>query len=190
MGAPARAWDRRRLVAAQFRYHKVWTHEGGISTPLIVRWPESIGASGELRTAVGHVVDLVPTILDLAGVKVPPDIESADAPPLAGRSLVPTFADDTAIERPYLFFQHEGNRALRVGGYKLVSAVEAGDRWELYNLAADRSETLDLAPSQPALVERLAARWTALERDFRAQAAQSAPGVAPPPRPGRGNPSD
>jgi arylsulfatase len=153
-----------------FRYHKIWVHEGGIATPLIVHWPEGIEARGELRHTVGHVIDLVPTILDLAGAPTSTARQQPNAPPLPGRSLVPVFDSDGAIDRDFLFFHHEGNRALRVGDDKLVSARENGDTWELYDLGQDRSETLDLAAQQPGRVEHLKGLWEALESTFRQQA--------------------
>ena len=146
-----------------FRRHKVWTHEGGISTPFIVSWPRGIAARGELRHTVGHVIDLVPTVLELAGAAQggPPG-----APPLPGQSLVPAFARDGAVTRDGLFFHHEGNRALRVGDYKLVSAREDGDAWELYNLGSDRCEQHDLAARQPDRVRGMAAQWQRMQDGF------------------------
>ncbi len=148
---------------APFRRHKVWTHEGGISTPLIVHWPNGIAARGELRHDVGHVIDLVPTLLELAGAR--PESSPVE-PPLPGRSLVPAFAQDGSVTRDDLFFHHEGNRALRMGDYKLVSAHEDGDRWELFNLATDRSEQNDLATAEPDRVRKMAARWQELQDQF------------------------
>jgi len=151
-----------------FRRHKIWVHEGGISTPLIVHWPAGISARGQLRHDVGHVIDLVPTLLELAGAGS--QARPTDAPPWPGVSLVPAFSRDGALKREELFFHHAGNRALRVGDWKLVSARDEGDRWALYNLAQDRAESQDLAAQQPERVRQLAARWQALEDQFRRQA--------------------
>ncbi|MCX7825226.1 MAG: arylsulfatase [Verrucomicrobiae bacterium] len=150
-----------------FRRHKVWVNEGGISTPLIVHWPKGIAARGELRHNAGHVIDFLPTVLDLAGgqANLP-----AGAPPLPGRSLVPVFARDNTVEREFLFFHHEGNRALRMGDWKLVSAREDGNVWELFNLAADRCEKNDLAAQQRDRARQMEAKWTELETEFRRQA--------------------
>ena len=148
---------------APFRRHKVWTHEGGISTPLIVHWPLGIAARGELRHDVGHVIDFVPTLLELAGVK--PAL-AAGSPALPGRSLVPAFARDGSVTRDDVFFNHEGNRALRVGDYKLVSAREDQNVWELFNLATDRCEQHNLAAEQPGRVRDMAARWRQLQDNF------------------------
>jgi len=146
-----------------FRRYKIWTHEGGVSTPLIVHWPDGIAAQGELRHDVGHVVDIVPTVLDLAGAKpeMPPD-----EPPFPGVSLVPAFAKDGAVTRDYVFFNHQGNRALRVGDYKLIAPKEDGGNWHLYNLANDRGEQHDLAAEQPERVQDMTARWEKLESSF------------------------
>jgi arylsulfatase len=146
-----------------FRRHKIWTHEGGISTPLIVHWPKGIAARGELRHDVGHVIDFVPTLLELAGAKTK---ASVGVPPFPGRSLVPAFVKGGSVTRDNLFFQHEGNRALRIGDYKLVSAREDKDAWELYDLAGDRCEQHDLAAAQPDRVRDMAARWQQLQVQF------------------------
>ena len=148
---------------APFRRHKVWTHEGGISTPMIVHWPQGITARGELRQNVGHVIDFVPTLLELARVK--PAL-AADAPALPGRSLVPAFVRDGGVTRDELFFNHEGNRALRMGDYKLVSAQEDQNVWELFNLTTDRCEQHNLAAKQPDRVRDMAARWKHLQDSF------------------------
>jgi arylsulfatase len=157
---------------APFRRHKVWTHEGGISTPLIVHWPKGISAHGELRHDVGHVIDFVPTLLELAGGLSP---LPAGAPPWPGRSLVPAFAKDGSITRDQVFFNHEGNRALRMGDYKLVSAREDHDAWELFNLAMDRGEQRNLASAQPDRVRDMAAHWQQLQDRFSREAGVAVP---------------
>ena len=157
-----------------FRRHKIWVHEGGISTPLIVQWPQGIAAHGELRQDAGHVIDVLPTLLEVAGAKS--DSRPAGAPPLPGRSLVPAFAKDGAVKRDSVFWHHEGNRALRVGDWKLVSARNDADVWRLYHLATDRAESTDLARQQPGRVSEMAARWQQLEAEFRRDA-------GPPPKP-------
>ncbi|MGV2332728.1 MAG UNVERIFIED_CONTAM: sulfatase-like hydrolase/transferase [Planctomycetaceae bacterium] len=96
-----------------FRRHKTWVHEGGISTPLVVHWPRGISGKGQLRTTPAHMIDFVPTALELAGLPLSPTDADPAAPPFAGRSLLPAFAADTAIERDCLWWLHEGNRAVR-----------------------------------------------------------------------------
>jgi len=152
---------------APFRRHKVWVNEGGISTPLIVHWPARLQSRGELRHDLGHVIDLVPTILELAGGRVPDTRQGVAVPSLPGRSLVPALARDGAVERELLYFHHEGNRALRMGDWKLVSAREDQDVWELFDLSSDRSERKDLAAQQPDRVREMEARWRELDTEFR-----------------------
>jgi arylsulfatase len=158
---------------APFRRHKIWTHEGGIATPLIVHWPAGVQARGELRRDPGHVVDFVPTLLELAGGSRPDAGSGLPSPPLAGRSLVPAFARDGAVRRDFLFFHHEGNRALRMGDWKLVSAREDDDTWELFDLSTDRGELRNLAGSQPDRARKMQAEWQRIEEQFRRDAARS-----------------
>jgi arylsulfatase A-like enzyme len=146
------------LANTPFRRHKTWVHEGGISTPLIVHWPKGIAARGEVRHAMGHVIDLVPTILQVAGARRLKTWEGRPAPPAPGKSLVPVFASDGEIVRDFLWWHHEGNRALRVGDWKIVAAGKDGP-WELYDLRSDRSETKNLAKDKPEKVEELAMLW-------------------------------
>ena len=146
-----------------FRRHKTWVHEGGIATPLIVHWPAGFAARNEFRHDLCHVIDFVPTLLELAGAGA---ARPAGAPPYPGRSLAPAFAKDGAVTRDTLFFNHDGNRALRAGDWKIVSARRDDSIWELYNLAADRGEQHDLAAAQPERVRDLSARWQALQNTF------------------------
>ncbi len=138
------------LANTPFRRHKSWVHEGGIATPMLVRWPHGIAARGELRRTPGHVVDLVPTILEVAGAE--------SAATLSGMSLVPQFATEVARAERSLWWLHEGNRALRVGDWKIVATKDGA--WELYDLGTDRSETNDLAAAMPEKVRAMAAAWT------------------------------
>ena len=90
-------------------------HEGGIATPFIAHWPAGIKARGELRRTPVHLIDVVPTLLELAGATKPAAVRGHDVPPAPGRSLVPAFAADVNIARDFLWWEHEGNRALRAG---------------------------------------------------------------------------
>jgi arylsulfatase len=166
---------------APFRRHKIWVHEGGISTPLIVHWPKGIAARGELRHALGHVTDFVPTLLELAGGQATTGWNGVPAPALPGKSLVPAFAHDGAVTRDVLYFNHAGNHALRVGDWKLVSATEDKDVWSLYNLANDRCEMVDLAAQQPERVNAMKTQWQDLSATFRKQSglAEQAPRPKP-----------
>ncbi len=147
-----------------FRRHKTWTHEGGCSTPLIVHWPAGIAARGELRHTPGHVIDFVPTVLDVVGVEKPQDWHGEPIPAAPGRSLVPAFANDVIIARDSLWWLHEGHRAIRVGDWKLVAA--SGTAWELYDLKTDRAEQDNLAAQMPEKVDELANLWQMQTDDF------------------------
>ncbi len=153
-----------------FRLHKSWVHEGGIASPLIVNWPAGIAsdAEGELRRTPGHFVDLLPTLLEVAGARQR-DLVRAGGPPLPGRSLVPAFNEDRPIDRAYLFYRHDGHQALETGGWKLVSRDRL-DAWQLYRISEDRNELNDLASARPKKVRELADRWKALNARFRRQA--------------------
>ena len=144
-----------------FRRHKTWVHEGGCATPFIAHWPKGIKDRGQLRRAPGHVIDVVPTILELAGVKRLP----ADAPKAPGHSLLPVFPADGPLKREYLWWFHGGHRAIRVGDWKLVAAK--GDPWELYNLGDDRTEMKNLASSNPDKARELERAWTERMDEFR-----------------------
>jgi len=140
-----------------FRRHKTWVHEGGISTPLIVHWPAGISARGELRHTPGHVIDIVPTILDVLDREKPTTWDGEPIPPAPGRSLVPSFDRDVTIRGDFLWWLHEGNRAVRAGDWKLVAAK--GDPWELYDLRTDRAESHNLADERPEKANELAELW-------------------------------
>jgi len=145
-----------------FRLHKSWTHEGGIRTPLIVHWPAGIKDRNALRHQPGHVVDLVPTLMDLAGVKAP---ENADVPPMHGKSLLPVM-NDAAAKAPHesLWFYHDGHRAFRAGDWKLVAKHQSPP--ELYQLADDPCETNNLASKHPDKVKELDAAFQKTAGDF------------------------
>jgi arylsulfatase len=156
-----------------FRRHKTWVHEGGIATPLIVHWPNGIAARGELRHNPGHLVDLVPTLLELTGGKKPAAWKGEPIPPAPGRSLVPAFTKDNSVPHDYLWWLHEGNRAVRVGDWKLVAAGE-NSPWELYDLRTDRAESKNLAAQQPEKVAELEKMWKQRLEEFCALAAKTA----------------
>jgi arylsulfatase len=159
---------------APFRRHKIWVHEGGVSTPLIASWPNGIRDAGGLRHDVGHCVDVMPTLLDLAGMP-PSDIPlPGDAPPLPGMTLVPTLAEDGCAGERTIYFHHSRNRALRVGNYKIVNEGtgplgQPDDAWALYDLSRDRCERHDLSAEQPERCAQMKATWEQLEATYRAQ---------------------
>lgn len=143
-----------------FRMYKHWVHEGGISTPLIVHWPAGIKAKNEWRSQPGHLIDIMATCVDVAGATYPNTFNDKTIIPAEGHSLAPAFADDTVVERP-LFWEHEGNKAVRLGKYKLVSrwSKNAEYNWELYDLEADRSETNNLIAQAPEKAKELEGIW-------------------------------
>lgn len=142
-----------------FREHKMWVHEGGIATPLIARWPAGIPKRGALTRQVAHIIDLMPTCLELVGTRYPDARKGAALTPLEGRSLVPVLRGRDATEPRTLCWEHEGNRAIRDGDWKLVARFNGP--WELYDMTADRTECNDLASRQPDRVAALAAKWQA-----------------------------
>ncbi len=161
------------------RRHKTWVHEGGISTPLIVHWPKGISSRGELRHNPGHLIDIVPTVLEIAGGKPPAMWKDKPVPPPPGKSLVSVFARDNSVAHDYLWWQHEGNRAVRVGDWKLVAAG-AKAPWELYDLKTDRGEAHDLADKRPKKARELETIWTQHLDEFRKLALQDVPATRSP----------
>jgi arylsulfatase A-like enzyme len=146
------------------RRHKTWVHEGGISTPLIAHWPAGITAKNELRTTPAHVIDIVPTVLDIVGIEKPKEWKGEPIPEAPGRSLAPAFAKDETIARNSLWWLHEDNKAIRVGDWKLVAAK--GDAWALYDLKTDRAEQNDLAAKMPEKAKELEAAWQKQTDEF------------------------
>jgi arylsulfatase A-like enzyme len=148
-----------------FRRHKTWVHEGGIATPFVVHWPKGISARGELRRNPAHLIDLVPTFLELADAQRFETWDGQPVPPPPGKSLTPVFATDGTVTHDDLWWQHEGNRAIRVGDWKLVAAGQDAP-WELYDLAHDPTETTDLASQHPERVREFRERWEQRHAEF------------------------
>jgi arylsulfatase A-like enzyme len=150
-----------------FRRHKTWVHEGGCATPFIAHWPGGIKERNKLRRTPAHVIDVVPTILDLAGLELNRQV------PSPGRSLGRTFLEDGRPLHEKLWWLHDGHRALRVGDWKLVAAKD--QPWELFHLAVDRTETRNLAKEHPAKVLAMADQWNSLTNSFASPAREIAP---------------
>jgi len=155
------AWA--NLSNAPFRLYKHWIHEGGISTPLIAHWPSGIdrSESGGLRHAPGYLPDIMATIVEATGATYPSTFEGHAIDPLEGQSLLPVFTNDRAAleNRKPMFWEHEGNAAVRIGKWKLVKRYPRD--WELYDMDADRTELRDLAASDPERVRSMAAQYDA-----------------------------
>jgi arylsulfatase A-like enzyme len=144
------------LSNTPFRRYKSFVHEGGIATPMIVSWPSHIEAG--ITDEMGHIIDLMPTFLELAGADYPRVFGGHTIQPLEGRSLIPVFEGRTRPEVIY-GWEHEGNRAIRQGRWKLVSRFP--EAWELYDMDEDRMETNDLARAMPDKVDEMAALYDA-----------------------------
>jgi arylsulfatase len=142
-----------------FREYKHWVHEGGISTPLIAHWPAGIPSSrhNALESQPAHLIDLMATCVHLAGASYPGEFKGQAIQPREGVSLAPALAGQKLVRSQPIFWEHEGNRAIREGDWKLVSK-HPGD-WELYNMAADRAEMHNLAQQHPERVTALAEQW-------------------------------
>ncbi|QSO47385.1 arylsulfatase [Alicyclobacillus mengziensis] len=144
------AWA--NLSNTPFRYYKHWVHEGGISTPFIVHWPDGIQERGVLRHTPAYLPDVMATIVDISGATYPDRFNGKKVLPCEGTSIRTVFEDDHMKPRP-LFWEHEGNAAVRIGNWKLVRRYP-GD-WELYDMVADRTEMHDLASQHPDKVREM-----------------------------------
>ncbi|MDR3061428.1 MAG: arylsulfatase [Dysgonamonadaceae bacterium] len=151
-----------------FREYKHWVHEGGIATPLIVQWPSGIKKTGEFRSVPGQLMDIMATCVDVANAKYPAEKNGKPIIPMQGKSLASSFGKDIKSDR-YLFWEHESNKAVRKGKWKLVykSTGKEKDRnlptpydsWELYDMEKDRTETNNIASVNPKMVKELADAW-------------------------------
>ena len=139
-----------------FRLYKHWVHEGGISSPLIAHWPGHIQPN-TMTAEPSHLIDLMPTCLELANATYPQQRKGKAITPVEGRSIVPTLQGKPRKPHDAIFWEHEGNRAVRQGNFKLVST--ANNKWELYNISIDRAELNNLAQSDPAKIKELSALY-------------------------------
>ena len=139
-----------------WRLYKHFNHEGGIAVPCIVDWPGHVTQSGAIDPTPTHLIDILPTFLNVASQT------EASTDELPGESLLPLLRGKS-LPRRTLFFEHEGNRAVRDGRWKLVALRD--QPWELYDIQVDRTELIDLAGEKPDVVERLKAAWIAWAKD-------------------------
>ena len=148
-----------------YRQSKSRVHEGGIITPLIVHWPNGISEPGKMVKRPAHIMDIMPTCLELAGTTYPNTFESRSIDPIDGQSILPWVTSKKTEEhskKRLLFWEHEGNRSVRKGDWKLVALRKK--KWELYDLSQDPFETNNLAAEHPAIVSELSEafkKWAA-----------------------------
>ena len=149
------------LGSTPFRRFKHFTLEGGIASPLIVNWPSGVRANrrNTLERQPAHLIDLMPTILDVTGARYPTEFKGHAIQPMEGVSLRPIFSGQTTTRARPIFWEHEGNRAVRSGNWKIVSTYPGA--WELYDMTADRVERNNVAAQHPDIVSRLGAEWDA-----------------------------
>jgi arylsulfatase len=147
------------LQNTPFQYFKHYTEEGGISTPLIAYWPKGIDPklAGSFVREPGHLIDVMPTIVQLTGASYPTNYKGHAILPMEGRSFAPAFQGKTLTRSVPIFWEHEGNRAVRDGKWKLVARYQ--EPWELYDMSADRSETKNVAKANPQIVARMSKQW-------------------------------
>jgi arylsulfatase len=149
------------VSSGPFRKTKKFTHEGGIATPFIVRWPSGIQKSenGKFVNEVAHLIDLMPTFVHLADAKFPSQWNGANTTPLEGIDLSQAFRGHDSTRSKALFWEHEGQRAVRDGKWKLVASFN--EPWELHDMEADRTEVKDLSKDHPGIVSQLSGEYDA-----------------------------
>lgn len=168
-----RSWA--NLGNTPFRLFKHFEHEGGTSSPFIVHWPDGIKGKNELRGQMAHMIDIMPTVADLAGAQYPAQFNGKAILPEEGVSIVPAFNGSAPLARTQpLFWEHEGNRAINDGFWKLVAVHQ--EPWELFDFNADRTEVPsgDMAAKKPDIVQKLSSQWDAWAK--RVGAAEAVPG--------------
>ena len=161
-GAGSNVWagmNWAQLQNTPFRYFKHFTHEGGIATPLIAHWPEGIAAkrAGKLERTPAHVIDIMKTVVAATGASYPDRYDGHAILPMEGVSLMPLFKGASVARGTPIFWEHEGNRAVRDGRWKAVKRL--GYPWQLFDMEADRTEMEDLAAAQPDRLRAMAAAW-------------------------------
>ncbi|MCL4119032.1 UNVERIFIED_CONTAM: hypothetical protein GTU68_064193 [Idotea baltica] len=146
-----RSWA--NLSNTPFRMFKSWIHEGGISTPLIAHWPKGIKGKGVITNQPGHIIDLMVTCTDVADVEYPSIYKGLDIIPTSGKSIVPIFQGKNRAEHEFIFWEHMGNRGVRMGDWKLVS--KDNGTWELYNLRKDRTELYNVFNDKDKITKKM-----------------------------------
>jgi arylsulfatase len=145
-------------VNSPFRFWKMESYEGGACTPLIVHWSKGLkNQENTINCGVGHVIDIMPTCLELAGAKYPAVINHLKTLPMDGKDMLPLLLGKTKAIHDTLYWEHEGGKAVRVGDWK-ISALK-NSNWELFDLSKDRSEANNLSAKYPEKVEQMNAAW-------------------------------
>jgi arylsulfatase len=145
-------------VNSPFRFWKMESYEGGACTPLIVHWPKGLKKQeNTINRGVGHVIDIMPTCLQLAGAKYPDEINHQKTEPMDGKNLMPLLLGKTNSVHDTLFWEHEGGKAVRVGDWKI--SARRNSSWELFDLSKDRSEANNLSAKYPEKVKQMDAAW-------------------------------
>jgi arylsulfatase len=141
-----------------FRLYKHWVHEGGIATPMVACWP-GVTPKGSINHSAVHITDFMATFLEVADASYPDEYDSRTILPTEGVSFLAALRGAPWEREAPLFWEHEGNRAVRLGAWKLVS--QHPDAWELYNLDEDRTELNNLADRDPVRARALAKLYEA-----------------------------
>ena len=145
-------------INSPFRYWKMELYEGGINTPFIVHWPNGLKTKpGSITNQFGHVMDVMPTFLELAGIEYPKEFNGNKISPYSGKSLVPILKGKTRDQHEIIFWEHAGGKAVRQGDWKTVARKDK--EWELFNIKEDRTETVNLAEKFPGKVEKMKQEW-------------------------------
>jgi len=145
--------------SAPFRSYKQSAYEGGIRTPLIARWPKVITEGGKLTDQYGHVMDIMATALDIAGIEYPKEFQGRKPVPMTGKSLAPIFRGEQREGHKFIAWNCGQGRAIRMGDWKLVKPKKGNPDWELYNLKQDGGETKNLADENPDRVKKMSTAY-------------------------------
>ncbi|MBK8980354.1 MAG: arylsulfatase [Planctomycetes bacterium] len=177
------AWA--NLCNTPLSLYKHFCHEGGLASPLIVHWPAGVPAREAWLGEPAHLMDIVPTVLEAVGARYPRERAGRALTPPSGLSLLPVLRSGGSLSERSLAFEHQGARALRRGRFKVVFGKRMPEpaRWELYDLAADRSELHDLAAARPELTAELVAEWEAWARRVGAEPFERSDRPPAPPAP-------
>jgi len=147
-----------------FRYWKARVYEGGITSPFIVHWPAGIKEQGVVKSQAAHIIDIMPTLLELSGASYPEEFNGNTIDPYMGESMVSAFTNtEEAPINETLFWEHFGAAALRQGDWKLVK-LDGNADWELYNLKEDRTEMNNLAAKYPERLKAMQEEWNAMAK--------------------------